>query len=167
MSQKSKKHIFSSFSIVEVFGGTFALLVVLFVVLNLISEAKLQQRLAKTIEQGSYKISWENEGEGYVIIAFNEHLFIVEQGKKVAQADICNPDGAFVPYVKNIYQSQKKQLIFAIVESGTLSMRLGRDCMRKILPNKYLSIAWIIANQELLKSVSINQFPAYIKKAIQ
>lgn len=167
MNTKTRKKHFSNFSIVEVFGGTFALLVVLFIILNIISEAQQQQRLERTIEQGSYKISWQNNSEGYIVIAFTDHLFIVEQAKKIPKANICSPNSAFVDYIRQIYNNNKKQIVFAIVEGATHTMRLGRDCMRKTLANKQLSIAWIIANQELLKSVNINQLPAYIKKAVQ
>ena len=167
MQKSIKKHRFSNFSIIEVFGTTFALLVVLFVILNITSEAQLQQRLAKTIEEGSYKISWDNNAEGYIVIAFAKHLFIVEQAKKIPRADICAANSNFVKYARDVYSSKNKQIIFAIVEDATYSMRLGRDCLRSIFPNKRLSIAWIIANQELLKSVSVNQLPAYLKKAMQ
>lgn len=167
MPRTTKKHRYSNFSIVEVFGGTFALLVVLFVILNIITEAQLQQRLEKTVEEGEYKISWENNSEGYIIITFPEYLFIVEQSKKVAKANICKPNSAFVKYAQDIYTTTSQQIIFAIVENSTHTMKMGRDCMRQIFPNKRLSIAWIIANQELLKSVAIDQLPAYIKKAIE
>lgn len=166
--RRAKKNRFSNFSIIEVFGGTFAFLVVLFVILNIVTETELQKRLEKTVEEGSYKISWENQSEGYIVIAFPSYLFIVEHQQKVELRDICSPQSNFIKYFRAIYNTQSnKQLIFAIVEDATKSMRAGRDCMRKIMPNKQLSIAWIIANQELLKSVSINQLPAYIKKAIQ
>lgn len=167
MKTKHRKKHFSNFAIIEVFGSTFALLVVLFLILNIITETQLQQRLEKTIEEGSYKISWENKGEGYVVIAFPDYLFVVEQAQKIEKADICAHNSAFIDYAKQVYADKKKQIVFAIVEGATRTMRLGRDCMRRIFPKKRLLIAWIIANQELLKSVSINQLPNYIKKAIQ
>ncbi|KAF3981092.1 MAG: hypothetical protein HFP81_08415 [Methylococcales symbiont of Hymedesmia sp. n. MRB-2018] len=160
------KH-FSNFSIIEVFGGTFALLVVLFVILNIFSEAQIQQRLAQTIEEGEYKISWEKGNEGYIVIAFPSYMLIVQQQKKVDLANICASNSAFVNYARQIYADKKKQIVFAIVENATLTMRAGRDCMRQIFPKKPLSIAWIIANNELLKSVSIDNFPAYIKQTIK
>lgn len=167
MKIKGGKIHFSSFSIIEVFGSTFALLVVLFVILNIMTESQLQQRLEKTITEGSYKISWQNKSEGYIVIAFFDYLFIVEQAKKIAKADICKPNSAFINYAKKIYGNKKKQIVFALVEGSVHTMRLGRDCMRQIFPKKALLIAWIIANEELLKSVAIDQLPAYIKAVIK
>jgi hemerythrin-like domain-containing protein len=162
-----KREKFSNFPIIEVFGTTFALLVVLFIVLNIFTERDLQSRLEKTVEEGEYKISWENNSSGYIVITFEDNLFITENSKQVPVNDICKKDSAFIKYAKNIYSDKKKQIVFAIVENGTRTMKEARDCIREIFPKKAVSIAWIIANEELLKSVSIEQIPEYIKEAIK
>jgi hypothetical protein len=162
----SKKR-FSSFPIIEIFGTTFALLVVLFVVVNILTENELQARLSKTLEEGSYKISWENNASGYIVIAFPHKLFIVEKSTNVEANAICSAGSSFVKYSQDIYADKKKQIVFAIVENGVHTMKRARDCMRKTFPNKAISIAWIVANEELLKSVNIGQLPSYIKNAVK
>jgi hypothetical protein len=164
---KFKKRIGSSLSIIEVFGSAFALLIVIFLILNMLSEAKIQKRLENSIEEGSYKISWQNKGEGFIVIAFPEKLLIIEKAKNVNTNQLCEANSPFVKYAKEKYKSQKKQIIFAIVQGGVATMKVARDCLMTTFPKKAISVGWIIANDELLKAVSIDQIPAHIKKAIQ
>jgi uncharacterized SAM-binding protein YcdF (DUF218 family) len=161
------KKRFSDFPMIEIFGTTFALLVVLFIIINILSETELQARLERTLEEGSYKISWDNNASGYIVIALPTKLLLVERSKTVPAQQLCAKNSEFVNYARYIYANKQKQIVFAIVEKGTHTMKLARDCMREIFPNKAISIAWIIANDELLKSVNINQLPGYIKTAIQ
>jgi len=162
-----RKNNTESLSIVEVFGAAFALLIVIFLILNMMNEAQIQQRLENSIEEGSYKISWGNKGEGFVVIAFPQKLLIIEKAKYINKKQLCDNNSTFVNYAKKLYKSKKKQMIFAIVEGGVGTMKTARDCLMQTFKNKPISVGWIIANEELLKSVSINQIPGYIKKAIQ
>lgn len=164
---KFKKRSGDSLSIIEVFGSAFALLIVIFLILNMLSEAEIQKRLENSIEEGSYKISWQNKGEGFIVIAFPKKLLIIEQAKMVETQHLCEANSAFVTYAKSKYKSNKKQIIFAIVEGGVATMKSARDCLMTTFPNKAVSVGWIIANDELLKAVSIDQIPAHIKKAIK
>ena len=36
----------------------------------------------------------------------------------------------------------------------------------RVLPNQTIAIGWIIANDELLKSVALNDIPAFVTKAV-
>lgn len=152
---------------VEIFGGVFALLLVLFLIINILSQASLLERIENTSDEGLYRIGWGAAGSGYVVITFPDELRIIETREAVAQSDICKPKSAFVRYARKVYAAQKKQLIFTILEDSLPTMAAARNCMLKIMPNRALHIGWIIADNELLKSVSLDDIPAYIKKAVQ
>ena len=152
---------------IEIFGGIFALLLVLFLLINLLSQAALIERLETTSDEGLYKIGWGASGSGYVIITFPGELRIVETNEIIVRGKICQPESPFVRYAQEIYNAKKKQIIFTLLENSVGTMAEARNCMLKIMPNRLLNIGWIIANQELLKSVSLDDIPAYIKKAVQ
>ena len=151
---------------VEIFGGVFALLLVLFVLINLFSQASLQERLSDINEGGSYKVSWGAHGSGYTVVSFPSEIRIVETGENVKYDNICAPNSPFVSYVKKVYSKPKQQLIFTIVEGSVTTMARARNCIREILPNRQTTIGWIIADRELLKSVNLNDIPPYIKQVI-
>ncbi len=152
---------------VEIFGGVFALLLVLFLLINLLSQAVLAERLEAASESGLYRVGWGSSGAGFVVISFPAELRIIETGDAVAAADICMPGGAFVNYVRKVYRAERQQIIFAILENSVTTMAAARNCMMRILPDQRLNIGWIIANDELLKAVSLDDIPAYIEKAVE
>lgn len=152
---------------VEIFGGIFALLLVLFIIVNLMSEATLLERLESSADQGLYKISWQTNGEGFTVIAFPNELRIIETGVVISSNQLCALESPFVKYVQKIYQKNNQQLIFAVLEQGVKTMALARDCIIQTLPNQKISIGWIIANNELLKSVALQDIPPHIKKVVQ
>lgn len=148
---------------VEIFGGVFALLMVLFVLLNALSQASLQERLESTVSEGNYKIGWGQAGAGYVIITFPDELRIIETGEVVERGKICSSASPFPRYAKNIYRRKKQQIIFTLLEGSVPTMAEARLCLMKIMPGKRITIGWIIANNELLKSVSLDDIPPYIQ----
>ena len=151
---------------VEIFGGIFALLLVLFLLMNLLSQAALVERLETASEEGLYRVGWGASGEGYVVLAFPAELRIVETGAAVSAGRICQPDSPFVAYVRRVYQADRQQIVFAILEDGVGTMAQARNCIMRVLPDRLLSIGWIIANDELLKSVSLGDIPAFIRRAV-
>ncbi len=151
---------------VEIFGGIFALLLVLFLIMNLLSQAALVERLETASDEGLYRVGWGSSGSGYVVLAFPAELRIVETGEAVSAGEICQPDSPFVAYARRTYQAERQQIIFAILENGVATMAEARHCMMRVLPGRTLSIGWIIANDELLKSVSLNDIPAFVKRAV-
>lgn len=151
---------------VEIFGGVFALLMVLFLLFNLFSQASLMERLETSSEEGLHRVGWGAHGSGYVVITFPDELRIIETGATVEKGEICKPGSAFVDYARKIYNSKRQQLIFTLLEGSVATMAEARNCMLKIMPNKLLTIGWIMANEEFLKSVSLNDIPAYIDKVI-
>ena len=153
---------------VAVFGGVFALFLVLFLLINIFSQANLEERLGTaSSDEGLYRIGWGSSGEGYVVIAFPGELRIVETAEVIAEKEICSPGGAFSRYVTKLYAQKKKQLIFALTEGSVRTMATARNCMLQVMPGKLLTVGWIVANDELLKSVSLDDIPPYIKKVIE
>ncbi len=152
---------------VEIFGGVFALLMVLFLLFNLFSQASLLERLETSADEGLYKVGWGAHGSGYVIITFPDELRIIETGEVVERGEICKPASAFTKYARKVYNSKKRQLIFTLLENSVATMAEARDCMLRIMPNQLLTIGWIMANEELLKSVLLDDIPSYIDKVIE
>lgn len=152
---------------IEIFGGVFALMLVLFLIVNLLSQASLTERLETASEEGLYRVGWGASGAGFVVISFPAELRIVETGDTVPAGSICSPGNPFVRYVHKVYQAEKQQIIFAILERGVGVMAEARNCIMRLLPGQTVPIGWIIANNELLKSVSLNDIPAYIKNTVE
>ena len=150
---------------VEIFGGIFALLLVLFLLMNLLSQAALVERLETASDEGLFRVGWGASGEGYVVLSFPSELRIVETGEAISRGAICRPDSPFVTYVRRVYQADRQQIVFAILENGVATMAEARNCIMGVLPERLLSIGWIIANDELLKSVSLGDIPAFIRQA--
>lgn len=151
---------------VEIFGGIFALLLVLFLLMNLLSTAALVERLEAASDEGLHRVGWGASGAGFVVLAFPDELRIVETGETVPRRTICAPTSAFISYALRVYQAEGRQIIFAILEGGVPTMAAARNCMMRVMPERALAIGWIIANNELLKSVSLGDIPAYVQKAV-
>ena len=119
---------------VEIFGGIFALLLVLFLLMNLLSQAALVERLETASEEGLYRVGWGASGEGYVVLAFPSELRIVETGEAVSAGSVsAGPDSPFVPYVRRVYQADRQQIVFAILEDGVGTMAEARNCIMRVL----------------------------------
>lgn len=151
---------------VEIFGGVFALLLVLFLIINVISQATLLERLEANSEEGLYKVNWGGSGSGYTVLTFPGKLRIIETNEAVVQNEICQPHSPFVSYAKKIYSARKQQIIFVLLEGSVTTMAAARNCMLKVMPGRLIHIGWIIANNELLKAVSLDDIPAHIEKVI-
>lgn len=151
---------------VEVFGGTLALLIILFALVNLIVSEDIQAMLERSTENAEFKVSWTEGGEGFIVISHADKLQILETNVSVAKADICTPQGAFMPYVQRLYDNPKQQIIFAIVEGGVATMAKARNCMLHRNPNRAISIGWVIANKDLLSTVALEDLPPRIKRAL-
>lgn len=150
-----------------IFGGAFALLLVLLLVINMLSEASVRERLDELGEGGQYRINWQQGGEGFVVMTFPGVLRIVETGESVVRGRICEQDSPFVEYAKRVYQGNRKQIVFAILEGSVSTMSEARNCIRALMPKRLLNIGWIIASNELLKSVNLNDIPPYIQNFVE
>jgi len=161
------QQIDSGMPMVEIFGGMFALLLVLFLLINLLSESAILERLESSSDEGLYRVGWGASGEGFTVIAFPEELRIIETGETVGSDAICDPGSPFVSYVRRVYRRDRQQLIFAILERGVATMAKARTCMMQVLPGRRISIGWIIASDELLKSISLQDIPPHIRQAVE
>lgn len=156
----------NSIPAIEIFGGIFALLLVLFLLINLLSTAAIYERIEETTEDGLYRINWQQGGEGFVVITFADSVRIIETNENIIYEEICSAQSAFVNYVKKVYSKDKTQIIFAILEDSVPTMRKARDCIQQQMPGQKVSIGWIIASNELLKSMKLNDIPAHIINAV-
>lgn len=146
-----------------IFGGVFGLLLVFLVVVNLYSEAVQRERLERGGEDGLYRIERMDGGSGYVVLTFPGELRIVETGASVGPEAVCG-GGAFVDYARRVYQTDGDQLVFFILEGSVPTMAAARECLRRLWPERVLTIGWVIADNELLKSVALNDIPDYIRE---
>ena len=154
-------------AMIEIFGGIFALMLVLFLIINILSQGSIEERLETSKDEGLYRVGWESHGAGFVVMTFSDELRILETQESVKREDICNPSSPFVKYAYKIYNSSNNQIIFTILERSVPTMAVARNCMMELFPGKVLNIGWIIANNELLKSISLDDLPPYIENTIQ
>ena len=154
--------------VIEVFGAALALLIILLVLVNTIVTQDIQAMLDRSTEGAEFKVSWQDGSEGLVVLSYKDKLRILETNTEVAKADICSAGSPFLDYVENIYAAgSSQQIIFAILDMGVDTMAIARDCLRLRWQNRPISIGWIIANQDLLGSVNLQDIPARIKRTIQ
>lgn len=156
----------NSIPAIEIFGGIFALLLVLFLLVNLLSTVAIHERIDEFSEDGLYRINWQQGGEGFVVMTFPDSIRIVETNATIAYEDICTPQSSFVHYINKVYSKEKTQLIFALLEDSVPVMRRARDCVQQQMPGRRVSIGWIIASNELLKSMKLDDIPAHIINAV-
>ena len=146
-----------------IFGGVFALMLVFLLVVNLFSGSAVRERLDRASEHGLYRIERMDGGAGYVAIAFPDALRILETGARVPAGSVCEPGSAFVDYARRIYEQERDQLVFFLLQGSVGTMSEARECLRGMWPDRVLTIGWVIADNELLKSVSLDDVPAYIR----
>ncbi len=147
-----------------VFGGMFALMLVFLVVINVVSEAAVRERLKESSEDGSYRIEREDGGSGYSVIVFPESIRIVETADGVDKGKICEPGSAYRRYAQRVYSTDSDQLLFFLTEGSIPVMAEARNCLREMWPNQILQIGWVIADNEFLKSVMLDDIPDYIRE---
>lgn len=153
--------------LIEIFGGIFALMLVLFLIITFLAQSSLKERLEAASEEGLYRVGWGSNGTGFVVLTFPEELRIVESSETVLRGEICRPGSPFAQYAQRIYSNPKQQIIFAILEGSVPTMAEARNCIMSIMPQRTLAIGWLVASNELLKSISLNDIPPYIKKAVE
>ena len=146
------------------FGGIFALLLVFFLIINLLSEVSLRERLEQAGGQGLHRINQLYGTDGYVVITLPDTLRIIETARGVSRGQICQPGGVFPRYARDVYTRRNKLLVFMILEGSVSTMSEARDCLRQLMPGRRVNIGWLMADNEFLKSVSLDDVPSYIKE---
>ena len=153
---------------VEVFGSTLALLIIVFILLNTIVSRDMQHMLDRSTEGAQYKVSWQDGSEGLVVIMHPGKLRILETNESVTESAVCRPQSAFLRYAERIYNSEgRQQIIFAITENSVSTTARARNCLREHFPDRTISIGWIIANRDLLSTVRLRDLPARIKRTLE
>lgn len=153
---------------VEIFGAAFALLLILFLFINLFAEAQLRALTESSVEESVYKIDWERGAAGYIVLAFPDRLQIIENKEVSRTVEIRNfcAKSKFFEYANRVYNEQNTQLIFAIVEGGVNTMKEARDCLMRMWPKRRISIGWIIANSDFLQAVRLQDLPSRIERSL-
>ena len=154
--------------VVEIFGSTLALLIIILVISNIIVSKDIRAMLDRSTEGAKFNVSWQDGSQGFVIITYTNKLRIIETNQSLKANEICEDNSPFIQYVEKIYNnSSKQQLIFAITEQGVKTMAIARECLRTHYPQRRIAIGWIIANKDLLSTVRLKSLPAHIKKTIK
>ena len=154
---------------VEIFGAAFALLLILFLLINIFAEAELRAQVENTLEDSIYKINWEQGAEGYIVLTFPDRVHVIEKKEATNRADL-RKDCAqtnFANYAREVYDKKNTQLIFAITTGSVSTMRLARDCLKDMWPNRRVSIGWIIANDDFLQAVRLEELPPRIRRSLE
>ncbi len=151
---------------IEIFGGLFALLLVLLVIISLLSSINLEKKMEDFDSGGEFSVGFDNNSEGFVVLSYPGGLYVPSLQQQLTLRSICQSGSAFVSFAKSIYQQKKQQLIFAIVEGGVDTMAVARQCLMKIMPQRKMTIGWIIADDELLKSLTVGDIPPHIKRVV-
>ncbi len=159
----------NSASMMAAFGGFFGLLLVFLVLVNLFTGEAARERLESAGENGLYRIERpDKQGAGFMVITFPESLRIVETGEGVPMGHVCSgSSAAFSDYAHKVYENKGDQLVFFMLEGSVAMMAEARQCLRDFWPNRTVTIGWVIADNELLKSVALNDIPAYIKEYVE
>ncbi len=147
-----------------IFGGVFALMLVFLLLVNVFSSHAVRERLDRASEHGTYRIERMDGGAGYVVIVFPGAIRIVETGAGVAAGTVCEPGSAFVDYARRIYEDERDQIVFVLLQGSVGAMFEARECLRAMWPGQVLTIGWVIADDEFLKSVSLDDIPAFIRE---
>ena len=153
----------SNAPMMAIFGGVFALMLVFLLLVNLFSGSAVRERLDRASEHGLHRIERMDGGAGYVVIVFPDAIRIVETGTGVSAGAICEPGSAFVDYARRIYEQERDQLVFFLLQGSIGAMSEARECLRGMWPDQVLTIGWVIADNELLKSIPLGDVPAYIR----
>lgn len=149
-----------------IFGGVFGLLLVFLVIVNLYSDAAQRERLERGSEEGMHRIERLDGGSGYVVLSFPNELRIIETGISIQPDSICAEGSAFVSYARRVYENNGDQLVFFILENSVPTMAIARECLRQLWADQILTIGWVIADNELLKSVAFGDIPSYIREYV-
>ena len=146
-----------------IFGGVFALMLVFLLLVNVYSSQAVRERLDRTSEHGLHRIERMDGGAGYVVIVFPGELRIVETGGVAAAGSVCAPDAPFRDYAHRVYTGERDQIVFFLLEGSIGAMFEARECLRRMWPDRVLTIGWVVADDELLKSISLDEVPEYVR----
>ena len=146
-----------------IFGGVFALMLVFLLLVNVYTGEAVRERLDRGSSEGRYRIERLDGGAGYVVVVFPGELRIVETGAGVPREGLCAAGSPFRDYAREVYARHASQIVFFLLEGSIGTMFEARECLRRMWPARLLTIGWVIADDEFLKSVSLDEIPEYIR----
>ncbi len=147
-----------------IFGGAFALMLVFLLLVNLHSNAQVRERMQQASEQGLYRIQRLDGGAGYAVIVFSDSVRVIETGASASLGVICASGSPFIDYARRIYEQEQQQIVFFLLEGSVGAMFEARECLRTLWPQRALTIGWVVADNELLKSIALEDIPPYIRE---
>ncbi len=152
-----------------IFGGFFGILLVFLVLVNLFTGEAARERLERAGEGGLHRIERpDKSGSGFIVITFPDALRIVETEEQVPIGSACSGGSTtFTEYAHNVYESKGDQLVFFMLEGSVPMMAEARECLRNFWPDQAVTIGWVIADSELLKSIALNDIPAHIRGYVE
>lgn len=150
-----------------IFGGVFALLLVFLLLVNVHTSEAVRERIDRASEHGTYRIERMDGGSGYVVIVFPGELRVVETGMNTPADEACDVGSDYRTYAERIYGEGRDQLVFFLLEGSIGTMYKARDCLRRMWPDRLLTIGWVVADDELLKSISLDNIPPYIRDYVE
>ena len=153
----------SNAPMMAIFGGMFALMLVSFCWSTSIRARRCASASNGPPSTVSIESSAWTAGRATLVIVFPGALRIVETGAGVPAGSICTPGSVFIEYVRRVYAEEQDQIVFFLLEGSIGTMFEARECLRGMWPDRTLTIGWVIADNELLKSVSLEEIPAYIR----
>ncbi|MFC5076295.1 hypothetical protein VTH8203_01056 [Vibrio thalassae] len=153
-----------SIASIEVFGGVFAILMVLFLIINILATARLEERLDRLSNEGEFKIKWGEHGNGFVIVTYPDSVFIIETGEFEKHDNICSAKSKFIEYTRKTYSQKNSQIIFAVLDNSVGTMRKARDCIQETYKGKRVSIGWMIVDKNTMKAINLGDMPYYIEQ---
>ena len=148
--------------LVEVFGGAFAVLIVLFLIIRLFSGVLQTRMLKPDSAEGPVRIAWVGGGSGWTVIARPDRVNVIEGGSEALKSRICAERSPFRRFVKRKYAEGQSRIALVILDGGVDVALEARNCIHQLAGTE-LKLSWIIVDAELLKSLSVNQIPPYVR----
>lgn len=145
----------------EVFGGAFALLITLFLIIHNLAGVASPRMLPPRSDAGPAQISWLSQGGGWTVIVRPDKVRIVQDGSEAMQGQICTPKSPYREFIKQRYREQKN-VVLVVLDGGVDVALEARNCIWDVVGERS-QIGWIVADTELLKSLSVDQIPPEVQ----
>lgn len=154
---------------VEIFGGTFAALLILLIFLNFYGKdvGERLRTLKLPPKAADYRLPWPGGTTGYLVLVLPDRLKVVETRAVVYHGHYCDPTSSFVAYARDRYLSKREHIVFVIFEGGISSFVEARSCLLKLFAGSETIVSWIVADKEVLREVGEDRFPAYIDTLLE
>ena len=152
-----------NFPLAEVFGGAFAAMVFLYLIINSFSANKANSDLKITTKdiQGVSEFEWPLDGQGFVISCYSDRVRIEETGQEVFIEDVVNYGSPFLYYLNEKYERPYTNLVFLIFNGGnetfaTIEKYLYTNC-------RNCQNSFILMNESMESTLITGKIPMYLE----